>query len=111
MSYKIREKVQTKHSNNPTFNRIHRSTGSLGVSTFAHLPSSAIVVHISDNVVDSDERVVEVSEKLFTRITTFKDLVSEKTGVIRMVTVLTTVQRKDSANTNVLEVEEDGVDD
>ncbi|KAJ7200516.1 hypothetical protein GGX14DRAFT_659720 [Mycena pura] len=51
----------------------------------------AILVHISDNVV-VNERVAEVS-KVFT---TFKDLVLYKAGVIRMVTVLTTVQRKGS---------------
>ncbi|KAJ7219039.1 hypothetical protein GGX14DRAFT_389730 [Mycena pura] len=77
-------------------------------STFAHLPSGAILVHISNNVI-LNKHVAEVSKKVFN---TFKDLVSEKAGVIRMVTVLTMVQRKGSANTNVLEVEEeDGVDD
>ncbi|KAJ7050250.1 hypothetical protein C8F01DRAFT_1092627 [Mycena amicta] len=56
-----------------------------------------------------NERIAELSKKTFN---VYKELILEKAGLIRIVTVLTTVQRKGSTNVNVLEVEEDdGVDE
>ncbi|KAJ7191853.1 hypothetical protein GGX14DRAFT_596768 [Mycena pura] len=92
-----------EHSGGRSFRRIHQSAAILGLSTFAHLPSGAIIVRVPDGI-NLTERSAEVSKKT---IAMFTELQREKAGLIRMVTVLTTVQRKSGANINVLDLEED----
>ncbi|KAJ7220766.1 hypothetical protein GGX14DRAFT_389160 [Mycena pura] len=90
-----------------SFRRIHHTAAILGISTFAYLLSGAILIWVPDGV-KVTERSAEVSKK----IALFTELLREKAGVMRMVTVLTTVQRKSGGNVNVLDIEEDdGVDD
>ncbi|KAJ7204148.1 hypothetical protein GGX14DRAFT_569744 [Mycena pura] len=97
-----------EHPGGRSFRRIHHSAAILGISTFAHLPSGAIIIRVPDGVNVTD-RSAEVSKKT---IALFTALLREKVGVMQMVTVLTTVQWKSGGNVNVLDVEEDdGVDD
>ncbi|KAJ7206823.1 hypothetical protein GGX14DRAFT_396755 [Mycena pura] len=70
-------------------------------SSFVHLPLG--VVQIADNV-KVDERAAEISNKMFTM---FKELQTQKAGLVRMVSVLTAVKRKG----NALNLEEDDGDD
>ncbi|KAJ7224508.1 hypothetical protein GGX14DRAFT_387187 [Mycena pura] len=91
-----------------SFRRIHHTAAILGISTFAYLLSGEILIRVPDGV-KVTERSAEVSKKT---IALFTELLREKAGVMRMVTVLTTVQRKSGGNVNVLDIEEDdGVDD
>ncbi|KAJ7194865.1 hypothetical protein GGX14DRAFT_678021 [Mycena pura] len=91
-----------------SFRRIHHSAVILGISTFAHLLSGAILIWVPDGVNVTDHSA-EMSKKT---IALFTELLREKAGVMRMITVLTTVQRKSGGNVNVLDIEEDnGVDD
>ncbi|KAJ7213114.1 hypothetical protein GGX14DRAFT_393311 [Mycena pura] len=92
-----------EHSGGRSFRRIHQSAAILGLSTFAHLPSGAIIVWVPDGITLT-ERSAEVSKKT---IAMFTELQREKAGLIRMVTALTTVQRKSGADINVLDLEED----
>ena len=80
----------------------------VGVSTFAHLSSGAVLVRVANTVVVT-ERAAEISKKTAAM---FVELVGEKEALMRMKTILTTVQRKGRANINILDiVEDDGVDD
>ena len=74
----------------------------LGISHFAHLASGA-VLRIADGV-HVDDHAAEVSKKT---AALFVGLQHEKAGVLRMVTVLTTVQRKGASNISIADVEED----
>ncbi|KAJ7229911.1 hypothetical protein GGX14DRAFT_553416 [Mycena pura] len=97
-----------QYSGARSFRRIHRQTAAVGVSTFAHLPSGAVLVRVADTVVVT-ERAAEISKKTAAM---FVELVGEKEALMRMTTILTTVQRKGRANSNILDiVEDDGVDD
>ncbi|KAJ7055055.1 hypothetical protein C8F01DRAFT_1234841 [Mycena amicta] len=97
-----------QHSSGRNFNRVHRGARALGVSTFSHLPSGAILVRIAETV-KVDDRAAEISNKTFT---IFKELQMQKAGLLRMVSTLTAVKRKGNAGVNGLDLEEDdGVDD
>ncbi|KAJ7187518.1 hypothetical protein GGX14DRAFT_409122 [Mycena pura] len=100
--------LRRRRARGRSFRRIHHTAAILGISTFAYLLSGAILIRVPDGV-KVTERSAEVSKKM---IALFTDLLREKAGVMRMVTVLTTVQRKSGGNVNVLDIEEDdGVDD
>ncbi|KAJ7198955.1 hypothetical protein GGX14DRAFT_664555 [Mycena pura] len=92
-----------QHSSGRIFNRVHRAARALAISTFAHLPSGAILVQIADNV-KVEERAAEISNKTFMM---FKEFQTQKAGLVRMVSVLTAVKRKG----NVLNLAEDDGDD
>ncbi|KAJ7191259.1 hypothetical protein GGX14DRAFT_579109 [Mycena pura] len=97
-----------EHSGDRSFRRIHHSAAILGLATFAHLPSGAILARVPERV-KVTERNAEVSKKTSAL---FAELLREKTALLRMVTVLTTVQRKSGVKINVVDIEEDdGVDD
>ncbi|KAJ7199470.1 hypothetical protein GGX14DRAFT_401412 [Mycena pura] len=97
-----------EHSGGRSFRRIHQSAAILSISMFAHLPSGMILIRVPDGV-KVTERSAEVSKKT---IALFTELLREKAWVMRMVTVLTTIQRNSGGNVNVLDIEEDdGVDD
>ncbi|KAJ7061002.1 hypothetical protein C8F01DRAFT_1253476 [Mycena amicta] len=92
-----------QHSSGRTFNRVHRAARALGVSTFSHLPSGAILVRIAKTV-KVDDHAAEISNKTFT---IFKELQTQKAGLLRMVSTLTAVKRKGNAGVNGLDLEED----
>ncbi|KAJ7206417.1 hypothetical protein GGX14DRAFT_397221 [Mycena pura] len=72
-----------------SFRRIHDTAAILGISTFAYLLSGAILIRVPDGV-KVTERSAEVSKET---IALFTELLREKAGVMRMVTVLTTIPR------------------
>ncbi|KAJ7215885.1 hypothetical protein GGX14DRAFT_391565 [Mycena pura] len=66
-----------------SFRRIHDTAAILGISTFAYLLSGAIPIRVPDGV--------KVTERSAEMIALFTELLREKAGVMRMVTVLTTI--------------------
>lgn len=95
-----------QHSGGRSFRRIHRDAAFLGISTFAHLTSGAVLTRIPDSVSVND-RTADVSKKT---AALFVELMSEKTALVRVSTALTTVQRKGTPNINIHNIEEeDGV--
>ncbi|KAJ7234775.1 hypothetical protein B0H12DRAFT_1027852 [Mycena haematopus] len=96
-----------QHSGGRVFRRVHLASALLGVSRFAHLLSGSILVRIMDPI-NLTTNGAEVSRQTAALLRQLQD---EKSGLIRMVTILNTVQRKGAGNVNVMDVEEDdGVD-
>ncbi|KAJ7197304.1 hypothetical protein GGX14DRAFT_375313 [Mycena pura] len=104
LSYAVVRTYQ--HTGSRSFRCIHRDVAMIGVSMFAHLASGAILVHIEDTV-SVNERGADLSKKT---AALYVELQNEKSAVMQITTALTTVQ-KESANVNILDIEEDdGVD-
>jgi len=85
---------------------LHGDATFLGISTFTHLTSGAVLTCIHDNVSIND-RTTDVSKQT---AALFVELMNEKTVLVRVSTALT-VQRKVSPNIGINDIQEDdGVD-
>ncbi|KAF7371887.1 hypothetical protein MVEN_00046000 [Mycena venus] len=91
------------HSAGRMFQRLHSASASLGISRFAHLPAGSIILRISDQV----KLKGNMAEVMPATALKYKELQSEQRELVRMVTVLNTVQRRGKANTNVMDLEEE----
>ncbi|KAJ7229211.1 hypothetical protein GGX14DRAFT_385475 [Mycena pura] len=86
----IRASASVPNSSGHTFHHVHCTARSLGISTFAHLPSGAILVCIAETV-NISECAAKISKKT---LANFTELQTEKAGLTRMVAALMAVQRK-----------------
>ncbi|KAK7024874.1 hypothetical protein R3P38DRAFT_2778869 [Favolaschia claudopus] len=86
-----------------TFQRLHSSTGNLGISRFAHLPSGSILLRLPDKV-NPKQHLVEISSAMTLK---YKELQKEKGGLIRAVIALNTVQRQGQASISAIDLEDD----
>ncbi|KAF7328133.1 hypothetical protein MVEN_02570400 [Mycena venus] len=91
------------HSAGRMFQRLHSASASVGISRFAHLPAGSIILRISDQV----KLKGNMAEVMPATALKYKELQSEQRELVRMVTVLNTVQRRGKANTNVMDLEEE----
>ncbi|KAJ7764021.1 hypothetical protein DFH07DRAFT_770672 [Mycena maculata] len=84
------------------FQRLHSASALLGISCFAHLPTGSIVLRIPDQV----KLKGNMAEVMPATALKYKQLHSEQGELVRMATVLNTVQRRGKANVNVMDLEE-----